>query len=149
MPLEMTKLVRTDAGLSSALRVSVMRLARRLRNERESTAPLTLTQFAALGTLFRHGPLRIGELADIERVRPPSMTRTLACLADGGYVARTQDPSDGRQVMVDLTDKGRVLVEADRRARTAWLSQRLRELTPDERRILREAAPILDRLGMS
>lgn len=137
--------LRTDAGLASALRMSVMRLGRRLRNERAS-ADLTLSQMAVLGTLFRCGPSTAGDLADAEKVKPPSMTRTLSGLEELGLVTRRPHATDGRQVVVELTDDARQVIERDRRLRDAWLSQRLSELTADERDLLRRVAPILDRL---
>ena len=102
---------------------------------------------SALGVLFREGELTIGALAAHERVQPPSMTRTVNCLVEEGYVARRANDADGRQVLIDLTDKGREILLADRRRRDVWLARRLRELTPDERDLLRRAAPILQRLA--
>ena len=75
------------------------------------------------------------------------MTRTVNCLEEGGYVARRPHDTDGRQVVVVLSDRGRETVLADRARRDAWLAQRLRELTADERAVLRKAAPILERLA--
>ncbi len=98
--------------------------------------------------LFREGECTVGGLAAHERVQPPSMTRTVNCLVDDGYVVRRPDATDGRQVLVDLTDKGREILLADRRRREAWLAKRLRELTPDERALLREAAPLIQRLAL-
>ena len=102
---------------------------------------------SALGILFREGECTIGVLAAHERVQPPSMTRTVNCLVDEGYAVRRANASDGRQVLVDITDKGRENILADRRRRDAWLAQRLRELTPEERALLREAAPLIQRLA--
>ncbi|HET7351864.1 MAG TPA: MarR family transcriptional regulator [Marmoricola sp.] len=138
---------RTDAGLASELRFSVARLTRRLRSERDPSNPLSVAALSALGVLFREGELTIGALAAHERVQPPSMTRTVNCLVEEGYVARRANDADGRQVLVDLTDKGREILLADRRRRDVWLARRLRELTPDERDLLRQAAPILQRLA--
>jgi DNA-binding MarR family transcriptional regulator len=75
------------------------------------------------------------------------MTRTVNCLEQEGLVERTAHPTDGRQVVVRLSDEGRALVLAERRRRDLWLAKRLAELTPDERTLLRQAAPILDRLS--
>jgi DNA-binding MarR family transcriptional regulator len=69
------------------------------------------------------------------------------CLADGGYVERRPHETDGRQVVVALAQKGEQTLAADRRRREAWLAQRLRELTPEEREVLRKAASILERLA--
>ena len=75
------------------------------------------------------------------------MTRTVNALEEGGYVVRRPHETDGRQVVVTLTEHGPATLLADRRRRDEWLAQRLRDLTPDERAVLREAAPILERLA--
>jgi DNA-binding MarR family transcriptional regulator len=142
------KVARTDTGLASALRVSVARLSRRMRSERHpENELLPVGQLSVLGALFRHGECTVGELAALEQVQPPSMTRTVNCLVDGGYVVRRKNESDGRQVVVALSPKGVETLAGDRRRRDAWLAQRLRELTPEERTVLRQAAPILERLA--
>lgn len=141
------KIARTDAGLAAVLRVSVARLTRRLRSERDPDNELSVGQLSVLGALFRNGECSIGELAGQERVQPPSMTRTVNCLEEAGYIFRRPHDTDGRQVMVALAAKGVETLAADRRRRDAWLVQRLRELTPDQRFVLRQAAPILQRLA--
>ncbi|CAN5852492.1 MarR family transcriptional regulator [soil metagenome] len=138
---------RPGASLASALAVSVGRLARRLRQERDSE--LTATQLSALGTLRVHGPLAPGALAAYEKVQPPSMTRTVNCLAESGLVRREPHHTDGRQVVLHLSDEGAVLLAAERRRRDAWLAQRLRGLTIEERDLLRRAAPLLEKLARS
>ena len=141
------KVARTDAGLASELRVSVMRLRRRLANERDPANDLSIPMMAVLGGLFRHGELTVGELAALERVQPPTMTRKVNGLEEAGYVSRRPHESDGRVVVVTLTDHGRQTVLADRRRRDEWLARQLRDLTPEERATLRAAAPILQRLS--
>jgi len=133
------------AELASTLRVSVMRLGRRLRAERVVT-DLSLSQMAALGTLDRHGALTPRELADHEKVQPPSMTRVLAGLEERGLILRTPHQTDGRQHLVTLTADAKALLKEDRRRRDAWLAQRLAELTQEERDVLRAAAPVIERL---
>ena len=135
-----------DTALASTLRLSVMRLARRLRSMRADTS-LTLSQLAALATLERHGPLTPGELAAHEKVQPPSMTRLLAVLEGADLVTRTAHPTDGRQVVMAVSPAGQALLREDRRRRDAWLAQRLRTLDPDEVAVLDRAAAILDRLA--
>lgn len=125
-----------------------MRLARRLRNEREDTS-LTLNQLSAMGTLARLGPITLGELATAERIQPPSMTRIVSALEERGLVAREPDANDRRLVIVRLADEGKAMLAADRRRRDAWLNQRLRELTADEREALRLAVPVLEKLASS
>jgi DNA-binding MarR family transcriptional regulator len=98
---------------------------------------------------MRNGDMTVGALAARERVQPPSMTRTVNCLAEDGYVERRAHPDDGRQVLVALTESGRSTVLADRARRDAWLARRLNDLTADERETLRRAAPLLERLAES
>src|SRR5215831_20059980 len=145
---------RSDAGLASALRISVSRLARRLRAERAAhglpaLSELSDTQVGALATLERHGAMTPGELAEHEKVQPPSMTRVIAALVDWQLVARAPHPTDRRQVMLTVTPGGRDLVQKVRRRKEAWLARRLAELTPEERATLRAAAPILEKLSQS
>jgi DNA-binding MarR family transcriptional regulator len=144
---------RSDTGLATALRISVSRLARRLRVERlmpELAEPaLSDTQLAALATLERHGAMSPGDLAEHEKVQPPSMTRVIAALVDWGLVSRAPHPTDRRQVILTVTPDGRNLVQKVRRRKEAWLAQRLAELSPQERATLREAAPILEKLSQS
>lgn len=142
------KLSKSDLELASRLRVAIMRLSRRLRQQR-SDQTLSLSQIAALGTLERHGPLTPRELADHEKVQPPSMTRILAVLEERGLVSRAPHPTDGRQVLVAVTDEAVRMLKEDRRRRTAWLAQRLAELTPDEREALHAATPVLERLAQA
>jgi len=138
----------TDAALASGLRLSVMRLARRLRTERADNS-LTLTQLAALATVDRHGALTPGELATHERVQPPSMTRVITSLEALGLLDRAPHPSDRRQVLVSVSKAGRSLLREDRRRRDAWLSRRLRELPADDLAALRSAVDVLQRLAES
>jgi DNA-binding MarR family transcriptional regulator len=144
---------RSDTGLATALRISVSRLARRLRVERlmpELAGPaLSDTQLAALATLERHGAMSPGDLAEHEKVQPPSMTRVIAALVDWELVTRAPHPTDRRQVILTVTPAGRTLVQKVRRRKEAWLARRLAELSPQERAILREAAPILEKLSQS
>src|SRR5712691_5235856 len=117
---------RSDPGLATALRISVSRLARRLRVERAAAGlgepALSDTQLAALATLERHGAMTPGELAEHEKVQPPSMTRVIAALVGWQLVARAPHPTDRRQVMLTVTPGGRDLVHKVRRRREAWLA---------------------------
>ena len=143
---------RSDAGLATALRISVSRLARRLRAERMAKGlepGLSDTQLAALSALERHGAMTPGELAEHEKVQPPSMTRVITVLEDRGLVMRAPHATDRRQVVLTATEQGNAVVQQSRRLREAWLAKRLRELTPQERALLRQAAPILEKLSQS
>jgi DNA-binding MarR family transcriptional regulator len=134
--------------LASELRVSLMRLSRRLRLERADEGP-TPTQLAVLGTLERRGPMTLGELASHEKVQPPSMTRTTATLVERGLLTRVTAPADRRQVQIAISDAGLSLLREDRKRRDAWLAGRFDKLTSDERALLHQVAPLLDRLAQS
>lgn len=144
---------RNDAGLATAMRISISRLARRLRVERlglgGTETALSDIQLAALAALDRHQAMTPGELAEHEKVQPPSMTRVIAVLEERGLVQRAPHPTDRRQVILTVTPEGRALVNRVRRRREAWLAQRLQELTAEERTILRAAAPLLEKLSQS
>jgi DNA-binding MarR family transcriptional regulator len=145
--------MQTDAALATAMRISISRLARRLRVERlglgGTETVLSDIQLAALAALERHESMTPGELADHEKVQPPSMTRVIAVLEERGLVRREPHATDRRQVILTVTDEGRDLVQRVRRRREAWLAQRLQELTPNERQTLRAAAPILEKISQS
>ena len=142
----MSRTTLETAALAHDLRLAVMRLSRRLRTQRVDTS-VTLTHLAALSTLQRHGPMSPGELAAHERVQPPSMTRVVVALEAMGLVTRTPHPTDGRQVIIDLTPAAEELLGEEARAREAWLVGHLQELSPEERTVLREAATIMDKLA--
>src|SRR5215469_9246169 len=133
---------RSDAGLATSLRISVSRLARRMRAERMAQGlqpELFDTQLAALAALEKHTAMTPSELAEHEKVQPPSITRVIASLEERGLIQR----------MPHATDQGRDVVAKLRQLREAWLARRLRELTPAERAVLREALPILEKLSQS
>ncbi|MBM3692403.1 MAG: MarR family transcriptional regulator [Actinobacteria bacterium] len=131
--------------LADDLLLLVTRLARRLRRVAAADA-VTPTQRSILTTLERHGPCTHGELADAERVRPPTITAAVDRLEAQGLVARARDATDRRVARVALTAEGRTLLTEARRQRTAYLEQRLRALTPADRASIAAAAPALLRL---
>jgi DNA-binding MarR family transcriptional regulator len=134
------------ALLASALRLSLLRAARRLRSQRVNTA-VTLSQLSALATVGKCGPLSAGEIAAIERVQPPSMTKILASLEQAGWLERSSQPEDRRQSIIAITPAGRQLLDDETRARDQWLAKRLVELSAEDLRKLSEAVEVLDRLG--
>ncbi|AYE97658.1 MarR family transcriptional regulator [Mycobacterium paragordonae] len=135
----------SDARLAADLSLAVMRLARQLRF-RNASSPVSLTQLSALTTLANEGAMTPGALAIRERVRPPSMTRVIASLADEGLVDRAPHPVDGRQVLVSVSEAGAELVRAARRARQEWLADRLATLDDAQRDILRSASDLISTL---
>jgi len=136
----------TAADLAGDLRVALAKSTRRIRSRR-GAADLPDPQFNVLAILLREGPLSPGALADAEHVQPPSMTRTVNALVQLGFVAKSEHPTDGRQVVVSLTELGEAEVRETRRRRDAWLAGRLATLTEDERRTLAQAADLLRRIA--
>lgn len=132
---------------ASQLRVSVARLARRLRQEGSHDENATPSQLTALATLYRDGPMTLGELAAAEHVKPPSMTRIVAALEERGLVRRETAPDDARVVLVSATQTGLRAHEEYRKRRDAWLALELAKLTSAERELLRKASDILDRMA--
>jgi len=130
--------------LASELRVVLGRLSRRLRAHHRRFG---LTQAAVLGRLDRCGPQSIGELATAERVRPQSMSQTLADLEADRFIERRADERDGRRTMIALTDEGRAALLEERALREGWLARSLETLTPSERAQLTEAVKVLERLS--
>jgi DNA-binding MarR family transcriptional regulator len=135
----------SEGVLASALRLAVVRLNRRLRAQRTDVS-VSLTQLAAMSTLDFHGALTPGELAAHEKVQPPSMTRVLAALEERGLVIRRPHPTDGRQVIVELSPAGRKLCRDEAWLREAWLSRRVGELCPEDREVLRKAVEVINRM---
>jgi DNA-binding MarR family transcriptional regulator len=131
-----------DSRLASDLSLAVMRLSRQLRFRRPQS-PVSLSQLSALATLANFGPMTPGALAIRERVRPPSMTRVIASLAELGFVDRVAHPDDGRQVLVSVSQSGADLIEIERRASREWLQLRLAELEPVQRETLLAAADLM------
>lgn len=138
----------SDHDLGGALRVAVARLSRRLRAEKEDDE-LNDSQTSTLAYLVREGSGSISRLSEHERVKPPSMNRIVNHLERAGYVERTPDADDGRKVIVVPTSAGRSLVTQTRQRRDAWLNQRLRALTAEQRAILDDAAAIMRELADS
>jgi DNA-binding MarR family transcriptional regulator len=136
----------TDLELAAALRPSLLRLVRLIRQQRADMS-VSLGQLSAMGTLEKHGPMSAGELAANERVQPPTMSKVLASLEEAGYVRREAHPSDGRQAIIVLTDTGHALIESERRIRDAWFNQQIAKLDPDERERLASVVPVIDKLS--
>ena len=134
----------SEAELASRLRLVVTRLSRRLRSQ--LPGDLTPSQLATLSSVGGMGPLTLGELSTVERVKPPSMTKIVGCLEEQGLVTRTVDPADRRVARVEATAEGRRFLERSRRQKDQYLAERLRDLDRADRAALERAAAVLERL---
>lgn len=132
------------ASAASELRLVLGQLVRRLRAEH----PFPLAQASVLGRLDREGAQTTSALAAAERMRPQSMAQTLAELAADELISRRPDDADRRQVLIELTPRGRERLAEERGRRDDWLAAAIAaELDPDEQRTLLDAVPLLRRLA--
>ena len=136
--------VDADAAVVARLRLVVMRLARRLRQQAEGD--VTASMLSALSSIARLGPLTLGELATVEQVQPPSMTKIVAKLEERGYVVREPDARDRRVTRVRVSDEGAAYVARSRTLRNVYLAERLERLDAEERALVERALPLLERL---
>ena len=136
----------SESELASSLRLSVTRLARRLRQQASAEAEVSPSQLATLSSVERLGPVTLGDLAAVERVQPPTMTRIVAGLEEAGLVSRHVDERDRRIARVQTTVAGRKFLERTRSRKDVYLSSRIRTLDADDRAVLARAAVILERL---
>src|SRR3954452_10047675 len=142
---EKTDILLTDAAVR--LRMAIVRTGRRLRQEAAAeTTGLTPPSTAALATIERHGPLTPSELAELERVKRPTVTRTLGCLEREGLVERTPDPGDGRSSLVSVNAAGRECLRRLRGRKNAYLAKRMRDLPAEDVATLERAAEILEQM---
>jgi DNA-binding MarR family transcriptional regulator len=132
--------------LAGMLGDATTRLGRRLRQARP-VGELTQNQISVLTSLELAGALTPRELADAERVQPPTMTKVLAKLEERGLIQRAPHPTDGRQVILSATSAGREVIVEQRRVKDEWLTRKLAGLAAEEREILRRAAEILNRIA--
>lgn len=142
--------VATERGtadeLAKTLREAIQRLNRRVRQTR-AVGDLTSSQLSALTSLQLAGALTPRELADVERVQPPTMTKIVGKLEDRGLVARTPHPTDGRQVILAPTEQGRHMYAQFEKARNEWLAAQLEALSAEDRDVLVRAAQILQQVA--
>jgi DNA-binding MarR family transcriptional regulator len=133
-----------SSELASQLRFAVMRLSRRLRQH--APEDITPSQLSALTVVVRDGRMTLSQLAETERVRPPTITRVVDSLEKKGLATRVPSEQDRRVAFVEVTDTGRTLVDTIRRRRDAYLARRIRTLSPEDRELLERAAVLLERL---
>lgn len=127
---------------SRRLAQTITRLNRRLRQERQSE--LSAGQLSVMGSILSLDQPSPSQLAAVEKVSGPAMTRTLKCLEEAGYIVRTPHPHDGRQAQIEVSERGQEALADERQRRDAWLDERLKRLTTDQRTQLRSAIAIFE-----
>lgn len=146
MPANAPDITLTDSA--ARLRMAIVRTARRLRQEATGAggSELTPTAVAALATVERHGPLTPSELAQIERIKRPTATRTLRVLVEAGLVDRAPDPADGRSALLSINAAGRERLRRLRGRKNAYLARRMRDLPSEDLHTLERASEILEQI---
>jgi DNA-binding MarR family transcriptional regulator len=134
----------SSPDLAGRLRLTIVRTARRLRQEAGTALSPSLT--AALSTVEHHGPMTPSEVAARERIQRPTATRVLARLEQAGLVERMRDPADGRSSLLSTTPAGRELLAELRTRKTAFLASRLERLDAADLAVLQRASDILERM---
>jgi DNA-binding MarR family transcriptional regulator len=140
----MSRTVTNPVETAARLRLVIVRTARRLRQE--AGDDLSPSSAAALATIERRGPLAPSELAELERVKRPTITRVVSRLEEAGLVERTGDPADGRAFLVSITREGSELLRRIRTRKNAYLARRLSKLGPDDLAALERAADVLEQI---
>jgi DNA-binding MarR family transcriptional regulator len=149
MPSPTTTRAAVQPGhLDDELRIAIMRLARRLRLQR-GVSDITDGQLSVLFALAKFGAQTLGSLSELERVTPPSMSRTVGALEGDSLVTRSASPDDGRKVLIEITPTGLAIVQETKQRRAAWFSTALGALTEEQRQALDAAAPVLRELADS
>jgi DNA-binding MarR family transcriptional regulator len=151
MQERVTEEQRPDAegdALGGQVRAAVGRLYRRFRSERPEGG-LGDAALEVLTYLHKQGPQTLTALSEQGQVSPASMSQTVNRLTSAGYAVRTRDPGDGRKVLLRTTTEGDVLAGATRAQRNAWLDQRLRALSAEERAVIARATELLSRIAGS
>lgn len=136
--------IRDATELAARLRIALVPLSRKLRQQ--NGPDLTASQASALASIARSGPVTVGELAELEHVSSPMITKIAKALEEIGLVTRSADPTDGRVTRLGLTAEGTRRLDQSRRRKNAWLATKLRALDADELDAIEAAIPLLERL---
>jgi len=137
----------TDESIAVLARALSFALGRANRRMLAAGEGLGQGHLNALATVYRVGSIRPGDLAQREFVSAPTMTRTLRELEDRGLVSRTDDPGDGRSILISITEEGEHEVLLRRSARADILAGLIGRLDPEDQRALAAALPALEHLG--
>jgi DNA-binding MarR family transcriptional regulator len=131
--------------VADRLHSASIRLLRRVRR-RDDESGVTAPHLSVLSVLVFAGPRTLGELAEAEQVRPPSITRIVRNLEAQGLVEREVDAADRRVVRVRATASGRTMLEEGRRRRISDLAERLRAVDTADLDVLDRAAELIERV---
>jgi DNA-binding MarR family transcriptional regulator len=131
--------------VADRLHSAAIHLLRRLRVEDEALG-ISAPRLSVLSVLVFAGPKRIGDLARLEQVEPPTMTRLVDGLVRDGLAIRDADPDDARAVRVRATPTGARTLKRGRAKRVQTLETSLSTLSPTELAALGEGVEVLERI---
>lgn len=132
-------------GIADRLHSAAIHLLRRVRQQDTATGEGP-ARLSALSVLVFGGPMTLGQLAAAEQVKPPTMTRIVNALEDGGLAKRVADTGDARRVQIRATPKGMLLLQAARERRIGYLADHLGTLSEHERSTLGQAVESLEKV---
>jgi len=133
------------ARIADQLHSAAIHLLRRVRKQ-DAASGEGPARLSALSVLVFGGPMTLGELAAAEQVRPPTMTRIVTGLEQGGLARRMADPRDARRVRICASAKGARLLQSGRKRRIEYLARRLEVLENNELEALRKGVDILEKV---
>ncbi len=110
------------------------------------TAQISVPRMRLLTLMEDHGPQRIAQLAIMDQVSQPSVTSMVDAMSEAGWVVRSRDPSDGRAVLITITDAGREQLERARWISSHALARHLQALKPEQLETLVRALPAMQEL---
>lgn len=120
---------RDRVDVASRLAIAVGRINRRIRPSEDT---LSYGKLSALSSILRLGPLRPGDLARVESITAPSVTRLVGSLETAGFVTRSPDPADGRAFFIQATDAGAREVLRARAQRAGSMTDLLAACTDED-----------------
>jgi DNA-binding MarR family transcriptional regulator len=133
-------------AVADALHSAAIHLLRGVRKQDAHTA-IGPARLSALSVLVFAGPMRLTQLARIEQVKPPTMTKVIAGLKAAGLVRQRSDVEDARAVRLEATARGTRLLHEGRRRRVERLAAALQPLSADDLDVLAHAAVIVERIS--
>jgi DNA-binding MarR family transcriptional regulator len=132
--------------IAAQLHSGLSKLSRQIRNI-SLPAGITPERLSTLATIEAHGRISVTALAEMERVRPATMSRMISSLVDDGLVKRQEDKEDRRGVLVSATAKGRRTYQRANKQYLKELSAALTHLEADQLQAMRALASALEKLG--
>lgn len=135
-----------SVSVADRLHSAAIHLLRRLRQS-DKASGISAPRLSALSVLVYAGPRTLGQLAEAEQVRPPTMTRLVQAMEAEGYIKRITDPHDKRVTVLQATARARTLLDKARSLRVSTVEEMMKYLTPAEIKTLGAAAKLIEAMA--